>query len=484
MNRSPLSGLPTGVPADHLLKVNGHRYRDPKLAEAARIAARYGMQMRTAVPTSTGIGAPGTQPAPADLARSPMAASPSQQGPNLIPFTRASSLATMQDQTLNAVAAGSTNIITLQTNAFLEYIIIDVQIVSATNAATVKWANDGPFAVFGQAGIQLLDPANQAIITPISGFKLAQLNKFLTDTDCNFDPARDAGFNMLPTAANNATGSAAANAGSANFRLVVPAELRKRDAFGALTNSASNEAMKLVLTMAASYGAGADQENNLYATAPTNAVTVNVSIFQQYWTAPPQVIVSGGAAVNAAVTPAGLNSVGFIRSELHREVAGGGTPPIQLTSVGDVITNINWTLRTTTGTNTRDTYNGGTAGVALNAQYANWPAVFNFAVNDFTTLALGQDMWTREIARFYSLYNGVSAVAGNPGFLDNAVFTFGPWFSGLLDTADNFLPAGQYVATEAGTKLQVRGSVWGAASSFLEVDVRIMRPQSGQTLYA
>lgn len=474
----------TGVPSDHLPKVGGHRFRDPQLAAAARIAAAFGMTMRQAtVPSSTGIGAPGTQPAPADLARSPMAASPGQQGPSLIPFTRASSLATMQDQTINAAAAGSTNIITLQTNAFLEYIIIDVQLVTAANAATVKWGADGPFAVFGQAGIQLLDPANQAIITPISGFKLAQLNKFLTDTDCFFDPARDAGFAMLPTAANNAAGSAAATAGSANFRLVVPVELRKRDAFGALTNSASNEAMKLVLNMAPTYGAGADAENNLYTTAPTTAPTVNISIFQQYWTAPPQVIVSGGAAVNTATTPAGLNSVGFIRSELHREVAGGGTPPIQLTSVGDIITNINWTLRTTVGTNTRDVFTGA-AGTALNGQYPNWPAVFNFAVNDFTTLALGQDLWTREMARFYGLFNGVSTVAGNPGFLDQAVFTFGPWLSGLLDEANNYIPAGQYLATEAGTKLQVRGSTWGATSSFLEVDVRIMRPQSGQTLYA
>ncbi len=435
------------------------------------------------VPSSTGIGAPGTQPAPADLARSPMSASPGAQGAQLIPFTRASSLATMQDATLSALAAGSTTIVTLQTNAFLEFIILDVQIVTATNAATVKWANDGPFAIFGQAGIQLLDPANQAIITPISGFKLAQLNKFLTDTDCFFDPSRDPGFFMLPTAANNAAGSAAANAGSANFRLVVPVELRKRDAFGALTNSASNEAMKLVLNMAPSYGTSADQENGVYATAPTNPPTVNVSVFQQYWTAPPQVIVSGGQSVNTAVTPAGLNSVGFIRSELHREVAGGGTPPIQLTSVGDVITNINWTLRTTTGTNTRDAWNGASA-YLLNAQYANWPPVFNFAINDFTTLAIGQDMWTREIARFYGQWNGVSAVAGNPGYLDAAVFTFGPWLSGLLDEANNYVPAGQYLATEAGTKLQVRGSTWGAASSFLEVDVRIMRPQSGATLYA
>ena len=458
-----------------------HKFHDSQLAEIASIAERYGMVMRTAAPTSTGIGAPASGPAPADLSRSPMAGSPGNQGPALIPFTRGSSLATMQDATLTAVAAGSTNIVTLQTNAFLEYIVLDVQIITATNAATVKWGADGPFAVFGNAGIQLVDPANQAIITPISGYKLAQLNKFLTDTGCNFDPARDAGFFMLPTAANNSTGSAAATGGSANFRLVVPVELRKRDALGALTNSASNEAMRLILTMAASYGAGADAENNLYTTAPTNPPTVNISIFQFYWTAPPQVIVSGGQQVQAATTPAGLNTVAFVRSELHKEVSGGGSPPIQLTSVGDVISCINWTLRTTVGTNTRDVF---TAGAAINAGYPNWPSVFNFAVNDYTTLALGQDMWLREMARYYSLFGGVSTVAGNPGLVDQGTFTFGPFFQGTFDEASNFSVMNQALATEAGTKLQVRGSVWGASSSFLECDVRVIRPQSGATLYA
>ena len=435
------------------------------------------------VPQSTGIGAPGTQPAPASLGRSPMAATPAQQGAQKIPFTRGSSLATMQDQTLTAMAAGVQQTIKLQTNAFLEYIVLDVNIVSVNTGtpATVKWQADGPFAVFGQAGIQLTDPANQAIITPISGFKLAQLNKFLGDTDCQFDPAQDAGFYMLPTAANNGTGSAAATAGSANFRLVIPIEVRRRDALGALTNSAANEAMNLVLTPIASYAAGTDTANNLFSTAPFVSTTVNVQVFQMYWTAPPAAIMANGTQVPTAGTPAGLNTVGFIRSERHNEVSGGGTPPIQLTSVGDIISNINWTLRTTTGTNTRDAW---TAGAALNAGYANWPAVFNFAVNDFTTLALGQNLWVREMSRFYRLLNGISAVAGNPGYLDAGVFSFGPYLNGLFDRSDNFSPANQYLATEAGTKLQVRGSTFGAASSYLEVDVRVIRPQSGDTLYA
>lgn len=435
------------------------------------------------VPLSSGIGAPADGQAPASLARSPISATPSPQAPSKIPFTRASSLATMQDAQLTAMAAGQPQIVQLQTNAFLEYIILDVNIVAVNVTTAVKWQADGPFNIFGLSGIQLTDSANLPLITPISGFKLAQLNKYLSDTGCNFDPARDAGFFMVPSAANNATGSTATNAGSANFRLVIPVEIRRRDALGAVTNSAANEPMKLTLTPAASYGGGADTQNNVYqaSAAPATSVTVNVQIFQVYWTQPPAVIVSGNSSTATVGTPAGLGTLGFLRSELHKEVAGGGSSPFQLTSVGDIISNLVWTLRTTVGTNTRDAY---TAGAGINAGYADWPGVFHFAVNDFETLALGQDMWVREMSRFYGLYNGISAQAGNPGYMDAGVFSFGMFFKGLFDNSENFDQFNQVLATESGTKLQVRNNTWGSTSAAVEVDVRVIRPQSGATLYA
>ena len=457
---------------------------DPQLEKARQIAKDLGLVMRSNVPASTNIGAPGNGPgtaAPADLARSGMSATPSAQA-SAVPFPRASTLAVMQDRFLNGMVAGQAVPVTLQTNAFLAAIVLDVIIVAVNTGtpATVKWNADGPFNIFGASGIALSDPANQAIITPISGFKLAQLNKFLTDTDLNFDASRDPGFSMLPTAANNSTGSAVATAGSASFRLVIPVELRRRDAFGALTNSAANEAMILTLTPAASYVAGADTQNNVYATAPFVGITLNVSIWQVYWTAPPGSIQSGGTSTATQRTPAGLGTMGFMRSERHTDVAGGGSPLFQLTSVGDVFTNIVWTLRTATN-NLRDQY---AATLAFNTGYGNWPPVFNFAVNDFTTLSLGQDIWLREMGRFYGLWSGVGLQAGNPGFLDTGVWTFGPYFSGIFDESVNFAPASQYLATTAQTKCQVRGSVFGAGSSAVEVDVRVVRAQSGQTLYA
>jgi len=424
-----------------------------------------------ATPTSTGIGAPGNAPAPANLSRSPMAAQPAQA--QAIPFTRGSTLATMKDATLSSLAAGSTTQVQLQTNAFLESLILDVSIVTAGNSATVKWQADAPFNVISQ--IKLDDPAGQSIVAPITGFQLYVLNKYLNDTDCGFDPARDSGFSMLPTAANNGTGSSAATAGSAYFRLVVPVEYRRRDALGALNNSAANQRYLLTITTAASYGAGSDTANNLYSVAPTNAPTVGINIYQQYWTAPPAVITTSAGSAQVQATPAGLGTVAFVRYERHNEVSGGGSPQIQLNNVGDYISNIVWVLRTSSN-NARDTYTAGTG-------YANWPTEFDFWENDFQVHALSQNDWTRWASRFYNLTAGVSAQAGNPGYLDAGVFPMFQ-FSALFDKDYNFGPANQLLPTDATTKLQVRGSTWGSSSSYLEVLTRMIRPVSGAALFA
>lgn len=427
-------------------------------------------------PSNTGIGAPGTGPAPANLSRSPMSANP-QQAAQAIPFVRGSSLATMKDQTVT-ITAGSTTPIQLQTNAFLENVILDVSIVSTSNSATVKWQADAPFNIINQ--IKLDDPAGQSIMAPVTGFQLYLLNKYLNDTDCSFDPARDAGFYMLPTAANNGSGSSSSTAGSANFRLVVPIENRKRDAFGALNNSAANQRYLLTIVAAPSFGAGTDTANNVYSTAPTNTPVVTVSLYQRYWTSPPAVITSSSGSTAVQATPSGLGTVAFTRYERRNEVYGGGQPQWQLSNVGDYVSALIFTLRTTTGTNTRDVY---TAGSAINGGYANWPAEFDWWVNDFQVHALSQDDWIRDMSRFYNYTNGISAQAGNPGYLDAGVFVLFQLFS-LFDEAANFGVASQYIATDATTKLQGRGSTWGSASNYLEVLSRLIRPVSGAALFS
>lgn len=398
----------------------------------------------TMVPTSTGIGAPGTGPAPASLARSPMASAPA--APAAIPFTRGSSLATMQDAT-RSYTAGASDQIQLQTNSFLENLVLDFSLTTSGNVASVAFAEDAPWSVI--QSIELSDPANQAIITPISGYGLYLLNKYLPDTDCFFDPQMDPNYSAV-------TGTGATG-GSFSFRLVVPVEHRKRDALGAVNNSAANQRYLLTLNIIQSF-------SSLYLAGPTTeATTLSLKITQAYWTSPPATVTTSAGSSPVSQTPAGLGTVGFVRYETHTDVSGGGEPQIQLSNVGDYLSSIIFVLRSSTGA--RDA--------------ADWPSVFNWWVNGFQVHALPTNYYQRQLARFY----GYTAAIGTPGGLDTGVFPLYQLYS-LFDRAANFDPANQYLPTDATTKLQILGSTWGSNAGKLEVFTRAIRPVSGAALFA
>jgi hypothetical protein len=407
------------------------------------------------VPASTGIGAPGTAPAPANLSRSPMSANPQAQQASAIPFTRGSTLATMRDALVTATA-NSTNQVQLQTNAFLETLILDVQLTTSGNSAGTAFAADAPFNAIAQ--IKLDDPAGQSIIAPITGYQLYLLNKYLTDTDCFFDPQLDP--NYTATTGTGGTG------GSFSFRLVVPVEHRRRDALGALNNSAANQRYLLTITTASSYGG----TSNIYSTAPTTPATnITIQVYQQYWTSPPQVITTAQGQSQVQATPSGLGTVGFVRYERHNEVSGGGTPQIQLNNVGDYISNIILVLRSATVTNGQNT-----------RDVTDWPSELDWWVNDFQVHALSLNDLQRWMARFYRY----TAAVGSAGGLDTGVFVLGPWLDGMFDRVENFIPANQYLPTDATTKLQIRGSTFGTNASYLEVLTRMIRPVSGTALFS
>ena len=412
------------------------------------------MATMTGVPASTGIGAPGTAPAPANLGRSPMSSQPAPSA--AIPFTRGSTLATMRDAT-RSYTAGQQDQISLQTNAYLEAVIFDVTAaVPSTNSATVAFAVDSPFQVISQ--IKLDDPAGQSIIAPITGFQLYTLNKYLPDTECSFDPKGDPGYTAV-------TGSGATG-GNFNFRLVLPIEHRRRDALGALNNSAANQRYLVTLNVIAAF-------STLYTTAPTAVpTTISVQVYQEYWTSPPATITTSQGASQVQASPSGLGTVAFVRYERHNEVSGGGQPQIQLNNVGDYLSSVIFTLRDTAGA--RDITLG-----TQSATTANWPTEFDWWVNDFQVHALSTSQWLRDLARFYGYRNALDTSFG----LDNGVWPLHQLVQ-LFDSSVNYGPANQYLPTDATTKLQIRGSTWGSGASYVEVLSRLIRPVSGAALFA
>lgn len=402
--------------------------------------------MTMTAPASTGIGAPGTQPAPANLGRSPMASQPQAQGQSAIPFTRGSTDATMKDAQVS-LAFSTTSQVQLQTNAFLAFLVMEVT-VTATNgsSASVAYNADAPWNVINQ--IKFDDPAGQSIITPISGYGLYLLNKYLADTECGFDPRQDPIYSA-PIGTSSS--------GSFTFRVIVPVEIRHRDAYGALNNSAANQRYLLTITT----GATAD----VYSTAPSTAPTaVAINFYQGYWTSPPSTIVTSQGTSQVQATPSGLGTVAFVRYERHNEVSGGGSPQIQLNNVGDYISCLIFVLRNSSN---------------ARIQSSGWPPEFDWWVNDFQVHALSLTDWQRNMGRFYGY---TATTFDSAGGLDTGVFVLYQ-LNGVFDRRDNFAPPWQYLPTDATTKLQIRGSTWGASSSYLEVYTRMVRPVNGQSLF-
>lgn len=465
-----MSNAPLGVPSDRPFP-----FKDPTLAKMAHAGRVTQAKMQMAVPTSTGIGAPGTAPAPASLARSPMNASGGAAPAASIPFTRGSTLATMRDATRN-YTAGQSDQVQLQTNAFLENIIVDLALpVSANVTNSVTYQPDSPWSIIAQ--IKLDDPAGQSIIAPITGYHLYLLNKYLPDVECFYDPKRDPNYQAV-------TGTGG-TAGTIGFRLVIPVEHRRRDALGAVNNSAANQRYLLTYSLISSFattGVGF-----LYTVAPSAPATiVYLNFYQQYWTSPPGTITTAQGSAQVQQSPTGLGSVGFVRYERHNEVNGGGSPQIQFNNVGDYISGLIFVLRTNTN-NARDIYVP-----PQSATNANWSPEFDWWINDFQVHALSiygpngtaaatgiGGAWPRGQARFYG-NNAAVETAGGP---DNGVFSLFQLYQ-LFDGITNFGPANQYLPTDATTKLQIRGSTFGSGAQYIEVLTRMIRPVSGAALFA
>jgi hypothetical protein len=402
----------------------------------------------TTAPVNTGQGIGPNNPAPASLADSAMAAQGTPPTPKAVPFTRGSRDSTMADYQ-GTLDFGVQKDIDLTTNAFMSALNLEFTVTTSGNSATVAFnAQQGVFALI--QSLSLYDPSGTQIIAPVNGYYLYLLNKYLLDSFCNFDAKLDPNYQAV--SGSGATG------GSLKFQLVVPIEIRHRDAFGAVNNSASDEQYKLTIIP--------NSVANLYATAPTTAPTsISLKITNLYWTSPPASIQTATGAVPVQQTPTGLGTVGLINFESHNAVSGGTSAPVKLNNVGNYISNVIMILKDSSG----------------NRDDADWPSPFGFALNDFPYQWLLQSFWTKWMAEFYGL--DTTATKDSAGALDTGVYVL-PGLSGLFQQADNFSPASQYLATNATTKLQIVNANFGSGAGKLDVLTRSIKPSSGAALFA
>ena len=378
-----------------------------------------------------------------------------QQGP-VIPFTRASRKKNAFSFSLGPTAlvtggVTSFNPIEIPAQGFLRKIRIEVTLTTAGNGAATSFAADGPFNALST--ISVTNAAGDPLQVGMTGYQQFLTNKYgCHSSDAPWsDPRNDQQFTLV-------TG-AGATGGSAHFFLDIPFETNPRDAFTAIPNLAANKSYLLQLQAAAS--------SLIYGVAPTNPPTITIVGTAFYWAQPKA---TNSRNVQQMRAPSGNGSVSLLR--IQTPPVTPGDKYVQLTNVGNVIRYIIFVLRTAAGARSD----------------ADWPATFQFIVNDDPMFYMPNTLWQSDMSEAYGLLKGTTggaavATKDAAGALDSGVYVLYQ-FMQQQPTIGCDHPRDQYLPTLDASKLQVRGTNWGATANTLEVITNEIKPTSSAVLFS
>ena len=238
----------------------------------------------------------------------------------LIPFTRgAKPHAEPFFDTTFTLGAAQVNVgpVDVASYGFARAILVDVQLVSSGNTATVTLSEDAPWDVFAELVFQ--DVNGAPILGPLTGYEAYLIHKYGGYRNQS-DPK------LLSTFAQLTTG-AGATAGSGRFLLRLPLEINGRDALGSLANMNASQAYKVRGTL-----------NNLasiFGVAPSGTVTARVRLTLEAWSQPNAVDMLGRP--QATVPPANQTTQFWSR---FQPVTVSGANTIKHTRVGNYIRNL------------------------------------------------------------------------------------------------------------------------------------------------
>ena len=370
----------------------------------------------------------------------------------VIPFTRASrkksrlvlqTAAVTLNTTVQAVPA-----LQIPAGGFLKRLKLSIVANTAANAAAVVFNPDAPFNLLQQ--ISLLSPNGDTLINVIDGFSLYVINKYGAIGTGKYDPLANPGY--------SAVAGAGATGGSFAYEAVIPVETDSRDAFTALQNMAANQSYLLQFSF--------NTLALIYATAPTTAPAVTVTIVMEYWAAPAPTNADG---VMQASFPVGNGSVSLLQTQTPAIVAGS-QQNIQLVNVGNVIRAVFLILRTAGGVRTE----------------VDWPTVSNWYLNNDPLYYKTKTQWKNAMAQNYGYFAGTTNTP-TLNSLDAGVFVLYD-FMNDGGTGDYVVQGGSnrdlYLVTESSTAFNYEAVSWGASASTLFVIEHVIRPISAQALYA
>jgi hypothetical protein len=324
-------------------------------------------------------------------------------------------------------------------SAFLEEIEIHVNAVTAANAATVAFKEDGPWSFFNT--INFLDTGNSDVITQITGWDLMVINKF-----GGYKFADD----PISSPLYGATTGAGSTGGSFSFLLRVPIELVPRDALGPLPNKSASTPFKLKITIA--------PLSEIYSTNPTTAPTVTVRMTPvSYWEPTAQ----DGSGNMVAPQPPAMNTTQFWNKTPY--VANAGPWVQQLdNATGYPLRNLIFVLRDSTGSRaTGET---------------NFPDPFKLQMQSNVIVNRRKANFLDRIAKAY----GYDAVGDGKNQKNNGVYV-------LPFNQDFFSKPGwenrrQYLRTTDGMRLEAKGTIAGTGSQSMQIFANYVSPAAGVSL--
>ncbi|MEH0582551.1 hypothetical protein QBA54_50845 [Streptomyces sp. B21-108] len=178
-----------------------------------------------------------------------------------------------------------------KTNGYLADLWVELSVVTSGNSAATAFNEDYPFRAM--ATFQLADTGGQPILGPMTGWELMIFVKW-GGFSFSDDPRDSQTFSQ--TTGSGGTG------GSFSWILQVPIQFVRKEPLGALPNTNSNNSYQVDITLATIA--------QIYSTAPTNAGTYTLKVYQDSYR---QSSGKDGQKNQAVTTPPGLGAVLYLR---------------------------------------------------------------------------------------------------------------------------------------------------------------------------
>jgi hypothetical protein len=315
--------------------------------------------------------------------------------------------------------------------SFLRGVWIQVVATSATNVVgTVALKPDGPFNVINS--LSFTDVQQRFIVGPLGGYDLMVINKF-GGYFSSGDPRADATFFFTATGGSG---------GSFAFYLFLPLEWDLRTGMGTLVNKSTASTFSVNCTI--------ETYANTYATAPTNAPSVQVTYSQEAYLQPanadaqgnplsqsPQAIGSTQYWARSVVGGAGALSLGSFQ---NIQLQGGLGFPVRnvILECYDVA-----------------------AGTRAGGDAA-WPTPLLLTYKGVQLINQNKSLWKTKMSRAFS-YNATTA--DTAWGIENGVYAL--WFNqDNTNTPGDAELGNGLLQTNTGTVLAISGSMVASATIY------------------